>query len=91
MEMITKVFVVIGTVSAFTATRRESSEFLRREVRRLPLSHERRLALANDEMLDDLEIECVENRCTFEELDEVYDYETGYFKVKNCCFCCLKI
>lgn len=51
---------------AFTASREASSQFLRKS--------------DESDGRDDLETECIEHQCNREELEEVYDFETGLFK-----------
>ena len=64
-------FVTLSA-SCFKLGRQEASKFL-----------ERKRRSSNEETRDDLELECIEKQCTAEEFDEVYDFETGLFKVKN--------
>merc|ERR1711892_686162 len=66
-----KLFCLIFSVgiNALALDKKEASKFLRRRARN-----------AAFESVDDLELECIEKRCTAEELDEVYDFETGFFK-----------
>ena len=67
-----KLFCLIFAVgiNALALDKEEANQFLRRRARN-----------AAFESVDDLELECIEKRCTAEELDEVYDFETGLFKV----------
>ena len=48
---------------------KESSQFLSRNRRYLT------------DTIDDLEVDCVESSCTKDELEEIFDFETGLFKV----------
>ena len=61
---------IAASASCFKLGRKEASEFL-----------ERKRRSSNEETRDDLELECIEKQCTPEEFDEVYDFETGLFKV----------
>merc|ERR1712147_105962 len=57
--------LLVSLASAFTTSREASSQFLRK---------------SDDDGRDDLETECIERQCNREELEEVYDFETGLFK-----------
>ena len=61
---------ITATASCFKIGRQQASGFL-----------ERKRRSSNEETRDDLELECIEKQCTSEEFDEVYDFETGLFKV----------
>ena len=60
----------VAGINAAALDKEEASQFLQRRARNTAF-----------ESVDDLELECIEKRCTAEELDEVYDFETGLFKV----------
>ena len=64
--------ITLLSAQAISLDRQEASQFLSRRQRR-----------ETGESRDDLELECIEKRCSAEELDEVYDFETGLWKVQN--------
>ena len=64
--------ILLLSVQAISLDRQEASQFLSRRSRR-----------ETDESRDDLELECIEKSCSAEELEEVYDFETGLWKVRK--------
>merc|ERR1719410_41221 len=66
--------------NAFTISEKEASQVLGRERRENPQINENSKFFGLVEGADDLERECIEERCNDEELDEVYDWETGFVK-----------
>ena len=64
--------ILLLSAQAISLDRQEASQFLNRRSRR-----------ETDESRDDLELECIEKSCSAEELEEVYDFETGLWKVRK--------
>merc|ERR1712131_274319 len=66
--------------NAFTISEKEANQILARNRRENPQINENSQFFGLVEGADDLERECIEERCNDEELDEVYDWETGFVK-----------
>merc|ERR1712227_198291 len=65
-----KFFLLLPCIFTFKLSEEESNSFLKRH-------------LFNEDTNDDLERECLEKSCDREELEEVYDFETGLFKAAS--------
>ena len=83
MKLCGLVLLVSSEINAFKLSEKEASQILltRKLRENVPINENSKFLFGLVEGADNLERECIEERCNDEELDEVYDWETGIFKV----------